>query len=141
MLRVLLVIAILAALSGCAGEQLSTPPKAEDLTTASDVYIIRKSSIVGSGLTYTIGVDHHDFVKLGSGQYVHIKADHGTHVLTVKYPKQAFVGTAEQSMEFECKHNNQVYLLIWPGLTVNMKALSMQEGAKLVKKYKQIILK
>ena len=100
MLRTLLVITVLAALSGCGGGQLSSPPKPEDPTTASDVYVIRKSSIAGAAITYTIAINHQDFVKLGSGQYTHIKADLGPHVLTVKYPKQAFVGMKWKM----CKH-------------------------------------
>lgn len=120
---------------------VSSVPKTDDLATASDVYIIRESNFVGSGLTYTVGLDHQDFLKIGSGQYVQIKADRGPHILSVKYPKQAFVGTVEKSMDFVCQPDKKVYLLMWPGFSVKMKELSVEEGAKLVSKYKRIDLK
>ncbi len=140
-LRMVVAMTLLAALTGCAAQgQLSSVPVVENPDAACDVYVIRKSAMFGAAISYVIGIDHNDLLKIASGYYVHVQVDGGSHVATVKYPRQGFLGTAESSLGFECAPNEKVYILVWPGFAVNMKLLSEQEGAKLVSKYKQVVL-
>jgi hypothetical protein len=142
MSKVLLIILSYALLTGCATQgKLSTLPKLEDTTNACDTYIIRKSIFVGAALSYTVAMDHHDFVSMGSGDYTNIKVASGPHVVTVKYPRQMFLGTAESSLEFECKPGKKIYIHMYPGLSVGLELLSDEEGAELVKKSNYIDVK
>jgi hypothetical protein len=141
MTRVLLAILICVSLVSCAtSRKLSTLPRLEDLTNTCDVYIIRKSTIFGSGLGYTVAMDYQDFVVLANGDYTKVKVASGPHVVTVKYPRQMFLGTAESPIEFDCKESNNIYIYMWPGLSVNLEILAEKEGAELVQKSNYIDL-
>ena len=142
MTRMLLPILICAALASCATHgKLSTLPKLEDLTNACDVYVIRKSTIAGAALGYTVAMDHQDFVVLASGDYTKTKVAFGNHVVTAKYPRQMFLGTAETSLDFDCKASKNIYIFMWPVLSVNLEILSDEKGAELVRKSNYIDLK
>lgn len=137
--RAMFMVLIFAVLSGCGAQgKLSTLPKVEDLSNACDVYIIRESSIVGAALSYTVAIDHQDFVAMGSGDYTNIKTTCGPHMITVKYPRQMFLGTAESSLDFDCKQGDKIYIQMSPGVSVKLAVLSKEEGAKVVQKSKFI---
>ncbi|WP_155313841.1 hypothetical protein [Desulfosarcina ovata] len=142
MKKILIIFLFIIATIGCATQgQLSTLPKVKSQTTACDVFVIRKSTIYGGALIYTFGIDHQDIVALASGNYVTFKVDSGTHIASVKYPRQLFLGTAQSSLEFECISSNEVYIYLWPGLAVNMELLQEEEGSKLIQNAKLIDLK
>ena len=116
MTRILLLLVICAVSAGCASHgQLSTLPKLDASTNACDLHIIRKSSMLGGGISYT--------------------------VITAKYPRQMFLGTAETSLEINCKLNEPIYVYMKPGISVGLSVLSDEEGAKLVRESKSIDLK
>lgn len=133
MIRALSLIAIAFAVTGCiSAGKLSTLPKLENPATACDVYVIRESTILGAALTYGLAIDQHDFVGIRNGQYTKIRVDRGAHVLTAKYPRQLFLGTAESSLSFEATTNRPVYLFVSPGIKVQLDELSEQQGASRV---------
>jgi len=137
MLRVLVLLMTVATLAGCATSiKLSSLPKVEDSSTACDVYIVRKSSLLGAGLRYKTALDQQDFMSIASGHYTNIKVDCGSHIITVKYPRQMFAGTAEAPLEFECTPNKKIYILMWPAVEVGLAVLSEEEGEKLVQESK-----
>jgi len=137
--RVLFLFLILSVLSACASSgKLSTLPKVTDLSNACDAYIIREASIVGAALSYTVAIDHQNFVKMGSGDYTNIKTECGAHILAVKYPRQMFLGTAEKTIDFEFKENKKIYIQMSPGLSVKLEILPDEKGAEIVKKSKYI---
>jgi hypothetical protein len=140
--KVLLLVLLCALLTGCPAKgKLSTLPKLTDSANSCDVFIIRESSMFGAGISYTAAMDHHDFVAMTSGDYTNIKVASGPHVITVKYPRQMFLGTAENSLEFDCKPGNKVYIYMSPGITVNLAILPDEKGAELVQKSNYIDVK
>lgn len=142
MTRILLLVVICAVSAGCASHgQLSTLPKLEASTKACDLYIIRKSSMFGAAISYTVALDHQDFVAMASGDYTNFKVSSGPHFITAKYPRQMFLGTAETSLEINCKLNEPIYVYMTPGISVGLSVLSAEEGAKLVRESKSIDLK
>lgn len=133
MLRIMLLMTVCAALTGCATQgKLSTLPEVEDKSTACNVFIIRKSSMFGAAISYTIAIDHQDIVAITSGDYTKITVASGSHIITAKYPRQMFLGTAESSMGFECKPGKNTYILVSPGITVGLEVLSEGKGSSLI---------
>jgi hypothetical protein len=142
MTRMVLLVAICAILAGCVTHgKLSTLPKIEDLSNVCGMYIIRESSFIGGGISYTVALDYQDFVAMASGDYTNIKVSSGPHIITVKYPRQMFLGTAETSLEVDCKSNTNTYLFMSPGFSVDLSVLSDKAGAKLVQESNYIDLK
>lgn len=139
MRRVALLVMLCVMLAGCVTQgKLGTLPKVDDLTTACDVYVIRKSSIHGAALSFPVAIDHQDFVAMTDGHYTKIKVACGKHVITVKYPTLLFLSTTEQSMEFECKLGAKIYISFSTEPGEKWTVLSDEDGAKLVKKSKYI---
>ncbi|MBI9017549.1 MAG: hypothetical protein JEZ07_09850 [Phycisphaerae bacterium] len=143
MTRVIWLLVIFVSLTGCKQGQVGRPPRVENPATAGEFYVLREKTSMGAALPYTIGIDHQDYVVLTSGSYTNIQLDSGSHVLTVKYPRQAFLGTAEASMEFECEPNKKAYVLVGPKTMGGVKFGILPEGGGSVraKSYKYIEVK
>ena len=148
MSRILLMLVICVLSSGCAISeqfksrgQLSTLSKPEDLTRACDLFIIRNSAMFGAAIKYTVALDFQDFVVMTIGDSINVKLSPGPHIITAKYPRQMFLGTAESTLEINCQFNEPVYIYMTAGISVGLEVLSAEKGAELVRDSDPINLK
>lgn len=136
--NLILIAFIILMLNGCAiKEQLkssgqwSTIQEPEDLLNSCELYIIRSSSIFGAAIRYTVAIDYQDLAVMTVGDSINVKLSPGPHIITAKYPRQLFLGTAESTLEINCQLKTPIYVYMTPGISVGLKKLSIEDGIEL----------
>jgi hypothetical protein len=122
---------------GCATGPIATSPlpSLTDPKNASEVVVIRKSSIVGATNSYYITLNEQDVFGIKSGEYTTFKVPAGKHTIGVK----CFGGWSptwkESTIEVSLIPEEKVYFATGPGGScAKIESINPAEGTALVTK-------
>jgi len=122
-------------LVGCASGPIGRLPAIEDQAQSGDVFVIRNSNFVGSGVSYYITIDGNDMFAIRVGQYTKFKLVIGEHYIGVK----CFGGWSptwkEDSRKFSVLPQQGTYFIVSPNMScADIQLMNPESGIEWIKK-------
>jgi len=126
-------------LAGCVNLQhgiISFVPKISDSNEASELFVIRKKSFIGSAISFNVALDEQEIFAIKTGEYIKFPVVAGEHSVGVRcYSAWIPMMTQNIKVNVSCAPKEKYYFLISPSMGWNcakIEVLKKEDGLKLL---------
>ena len=122
-------------LSGCASGPIGRLPVIKDYNQTGDVFVIRDSNFLGSGVSLYITLDGNDIFAIRIGQYTKFGIVSGEHLIGVKCFGGWTPTWKEDSKRFSILPQQELYFIVSPSMScADIQPISPELGKEWINK-------